>query len=252
VSVEVRPLHDDEARILTAARLVAVEYAPYLAHALFATRPLAAEGLGTFAVDRSWRLYVDPVVLDQWGPQVAGGVLVHEVSHLVRAHAERADALGASFDHHRWNLACDASINDDLLAAVIRLPDAVVTPSGLGLQDGGIEEVYYAQLAADGEANAASEAGCGSGAGEPRADWELPSDDPRAPGVGPADASMTRRRVADAVREYAARKGRGTLPAGWQRWAEATLSGPTVPWRRVLASAVRRAVAHASGCWDYA
>jgi predicted metal-dependent peptidase len=62
---------------------------------------------------------------------------------------------------------------------------------------------------------------------------------------------MTRRRVAQAVREYVASRSRGTLPDGWQRWADATLAGPQVPWRRVLASAVRRAIAHVAGCSDY-
>src|SRR5207237_991240 len=82
MTVSVRPLSADEARLLTAARLVATEHAPYLAHALFASRPVAAEGLGTFAVDRGWRLYVDPSTLAGSGPALAGGVLVHEVSHL--------------------------------------------------------------------------------------------------------------------------------------------------------------------------
>ena len=63
---------------------------------------------------------------------------------------------------------------------------------------------------------------------------------------------MTRRRVAQAVREHAANRSRGHLPAGWRRWADQTLAGPTIPWRRVLASAVRRAIAHAAGCHDYA
>jgi predicted metal-dependent peptidase len=62
---------------------------------------------------------------------------------------------------------------------------------------------------------------------------------------------MTRRRVAQAMRDYAASRSRGTLPAGWQRWANQELAGPQVPWRRVLAAAVRRAVAHAAGCCDY-
>ena len=79
----------------------------------------------------------------------------------------------------------------------------------------------------------------------------MPTDDPATPGLGEADATITRRRVAQAVREYAANRGRGTLSAGWERWAEATLAGPQVPWRRVLASAVRRAIAHAAGCSDY-
>ena len=148
------------------------------------------------------------------------------------------------------------AINDDLLAAGVPLPDGVVTPAALGLAEGGIEEVYYAalsqQTASRTNCDGAGGGGCGSGAGDPAAPWELPADDPSAPAVGPADASMTRRRVAEAVREHAANRSRGHLPAGWRRWADQTLAGPTIPWRRVLASAVRRAIAHAAGCHDYA
>jgi predicted metal-dependent peptidase len=57
--------------------------------------------------------------------------------------------------------------------------------------------------------------------------------------------------VAQAVREYVASHSRGSLPDGWQRWADATLAGPQVPWRRVFGSAVRRAIAHVAGCNDY-
>ena len=105
MTVAVRSLTAEDRRLLTAARLVAVERAPYLAHALFSTKALAAEGLGTFAVDRGWRLYLDANALAGWGPTLAGGMLVHEVGHLVRAHAERADGLGADVDHERWNVA---------------------------------------------------------------------------------------------------------------------------------------------------
>src|SRR5439155_2203638 len=97
----------------------------------------------------------------------------------------------------------------------------------------------------------ASDEGCGSGAGATAGSWELAADDRTAPGLAQADASMVRRQVAQTVREYLANHSRGTFPAGWQRWADATLAGPQVPWRRVLASAVRRAVAHAAGCCDY-
>jgi len=63
VTVSVRPLNGAEEWLLVAARLVGIEHAPYLAHALFTVRPLAAEGLGTCAVDRGWRLYLDPATL---------------------------------------------------------------------------------------------------------------------------------------------------------------------------------------------
>lgn len=118
----IRPLTADERRMLAAARLVAVESAPYLAHALFSVRPLAAVGLATFAVDRFWRLYVDPATLAEWGPQVAGAVLLHEACHLIRDHAGRADSLPGPVDHDRWNLATDAAINDDLIRAGLPSP----------------------------------------------------------------------------------------------------------------------------------
>jgi predicted metal-dependent peptidase len=264
MTVKVRGLNANEARLLTAARLVSVEYAPYLAHALFSMQPLAAEGLGTFAVDRGWRLYVDPVSLEAWGPRLAGGVLVHEVGHLLREHAHRADALGADGDRECWGLATDAAINDDLLAGSVALPGGAITPAVLGLPEDGIEEVYYAELhrrrqhakssgTGGGTGGGGDEgAGCGSGAGDPKPVWELADDDSRVLPIQPAEAGIIRRRTAGAVREHAERQQRGSLPAGWRRWADATLAAPTVPWRRVLGSAVRRAIAHAAGCHDYA
>jgi len=87
--------------------------------------------------------------------------------------------------------------------------------------------------------------------GEPRAHWELAADDAHVPAVNVAEANMTRRLVAEAVRDYAASRGRGTVPAGLRRWAEQMLGEPTIPWQQVLASAVRRAIAHAAGCCDY-
>ena len=185
MSVSVRPLAPDEQRHLVAARLVAVEHAPYLAHALFSVAAHAAEGLGTFAVDRGWRLYLDPVMLAQWGPALSGGVLVHEISHLVRAHAERADALEAPYDHDRWNVAADVAINDDLLAATIALPPGAVTPGLVGLDEGGIEEAYYAQPANRespwGAPPHASQAGAGSDSDAGTGRGSGPAD---RPGVG--------------------------------------------------------------------
>ena len=243
--------------LLTAARLVAVEHAPYLAHALFSTQPVAAEGLGTFAVDRGWRLYVDPATLVGWGPTLAGGVLVHEIGHLVRAHAERADALGADSTTSAGILPATARINDDLrrgrraTAGWRRHAGRAGARRGRHRR-GVLRRAVPAGSIEDEPGRCRDGGGCGSGAGDPAAPWELPADDPAAPAVGPADASMTRRRVAQAVRDHAANRSRGHLPAGWRRWADQTLAAPTIPWRRVLASAVRRAIAHAAGCHDYA
>lgn len=236
------PLNDDERTAVAAARLAAVEYAPYLAHALFSVRPVSAAGLGTFAVDRHWRLYVDPSTLTEWGPRVAGAVLVHEVCHLIRDHAGRADALPGPVDHGLWNLATDAAINDDLLRAGLPLPEWAVTPSALGLPDAGIEESYYAAIAPEYEDETEPDIGCGSGAGDPVQPWEPGLDDPRLPGLDEGQKRITRRQVAHDIRDATSRS-RGTVPAGLQRWASEELKAPTVPWRKVLAGTVRHAAA---------
>lgn len=123
--IEVRALTADEWRRLRLARMAAVETMPYYARALFALVPVAADGLGTFAVDKHMRLYVDPKMLgtsDGWDIPTAGAVLLHEVGHVLREHAVRADAMDAPVDRQCWNIAADAEINDDLLAAGLGLP----------------------------------------------------------------------------------------------------------------------------------
>lgn len=247
-NVRARRLSPDEARQLSAARLVALDQAPYLAHAIFSMDVVAAEGLGTMAVDARWRCYVDPAVLAEWGAQLSGVVLVHEVWHLLRHHADRADAIGCDVDHSIWNIAADAAINDDLIDAGMALPEGVVTPAGLDLPDHGIEEAYYAALLSTlPPADIPDEPGCGSGAGEPATPWELPNGVPMAPGLSPAAAEVIRRAVADEVRGSAP----GTLPAGLRRWADDTLAPPTVPWQQILGSAVRRALGWAAVRTDY-
>ena len=54
---------------LAAARLWAVNEAPYFATALFASVPILIPGLGTMASDRHWRMYIDPELTEnQKGP----------------------------------------------------------------------------------------------------------------------------------------------------------------------------------------
>ena len=92
----VRVLAPDELRAFRLARLVSAEQMPYFMRALFAAQPVAAPGLGTFAVDAQWRLYLDPALLvgaGAWPVPVAGAVLLHEVGHLLRAHGVRGQSL---------------------------------------------------------------------------------------------------------------------------------------------------------------
>ena len=61
-----RPLAPGDLEVLQAARVLATRGQPYLAVALHSLVLRSAHGLGTFAVDPAWRLYVDPAVLATW------------------------------------------------------------------------------------------------------------------------------------------------------------------------------------------
>lgn len=261
-TVRLRDLNPDEQHAFTLARLHVAHAMPYLPHALFNVQPVIAEGLGTFAVDRHWRLYMDPEALTGWDVPVVAGSLGHEVAgHLLRDHATRATALGPDYSPLLWNLATDAAINDDLIEAGLQLPEGVVTPEALDLPPQGVEESYYATLASrvpPGEQTADDGCGCGSGAGDPTPTWELPATGtPGTPGQGVTAPALTaeraesiRRTVAVAVRDLAAgspTSGRGTVPAGLRRWAEQSLQPPQVPWQEVLRGTLRRAVNFARG-----
>lgn len=262
MSGQARPLDPQEREAFRLARLVASENAPYFMHALFAVAPVAAPGLGTFAVDGAWRLYMDPDLLvgqSRWDTRTAAGVLLHEVGHLIRDHAGRVELLPRPHHHLAWNLAGDAEINDDLLAAGVPLPEGVVTPAGLGCADGDLAETYYATLVPPG--GAAPDlpddggAGCGSGSGSGSVPGELPAGvglgDGSADPISPAEGDFVRRRVAQDVQAAEQAKGRGSVPGGLARWAADVLAPPTVPWERVLRAAVRRAVADRAGRVDY-
>ena len=119
---------------LAVARLWAVERQPYMAAALWAFHVVSSPGIGKVAVDESWRLYVDPDVLDDYSVPVLGSLLLHHAGHLVRDHAGRARSAGVDRRLSKdWAQAADAEINDDLLAAGLRLPaEGLVEPHRMG------------------------------------------------------------------------------------------------------------------------
>lgn len=265
---EVRALTADEWRRLRLARMAAVEAMPYFARALFALSPVAAPGLGTFAVDRHWRLYLDPKMLgtdEGWSIPLAGAVLLHEVGHVLRDHGGRAEAVDCPVDRTMWNVAADAEINDDLIAAGVGLPGGVVTPNGIGCEDGHVAEVYYRHLVPPGAPRSGADSdpgdgaddreddgyGCGSGAGDAPVPGELPAaaDLGSGKGLSTAAADLVKVAVARAVQQELTRSGagRGTMPAGLARWAAAQLAPAVVPWPKVLRAAVRRAVEDQAG-----
>lgn len=269
-------------KALAAARLYAVEKAPYFAQAILAMQPHEVPNgtyspTGTFAITARGVLLYEPAALERWSAQEAGAVLIHEVSHWLRDHAGRAAALSISApeDRDRWNLACDAEINDDLIDMQLPLPDGGgIQPKTLGCPNGRTAEEYYAHLRQQGGApkkkpgfggqescgsgaggNADAEEALGLGSGGGGKDGEGEDGDGEGSDAPPGHAAD----VAEAVRQAtavaisdAAQRGIGKVPAGLQRWAEARTKPPHVPWTQKLARVGRAVVAHRAGASDYA
>jgi predicted metal-dependent peptidase len=248
-----------------AARLSAASRYPFLSVALYALTPCAAPGLGTFAVDERWRVFIDPVALDGWTVAEVAGALAHEVSHLVRFHAARARAhLVDESRRVTWNLAADAELNDDLLTDGFVLPSPV-TPATLGLPPGKAAEYYFDKMI---EANTSAESlpgyfgapNCGEGAhGVAGIVPSMTGCEGQAGlpgGVTEAEAALLRRAVAEQLWSGQWGGGLGGQLAGrggggWSRWAEQQRS-TVIDWRRVLGARIRGSLSGARvGRTDY-
>src|SRR5664280_2360351 len=239
VAAERPLLVGEDLRFFQAMRFHALQYQPYMASVLFAMVPIVSPGLGTFAVDRRWRLYLDLDVAREWGIARGSGELIHEAHHLLRGHHERA-VRARVLDAHSallWNLAGDAAINDDLVAEGIDLPDGVL-PEHFELANGLVEEQYYGALRAK-RASFAEEV-CGSGSGNLRGDFEVEEDE--APVIDEIDAAAIRERV----RQEIQRSTKGQVSKGLERWADGR-DASQLPWPELFRRVIRQQIETPSG-----
>ncbi len=230
---------------LAAARLRAAERQPFLAVALYALVPVAAPGLGTFAVDERWRLSIDPATLDQWPIDVVTVALLHEVGHVVRDHAGRARDEGVDEEtKDRWNIAGDVEINEALTLDGCDVPETWCSAAMLRLPAGRAAEFYFRELRRDPRLPPAF--GCGSGAHgvEPRRDGDGDGE-----GVTGIERDLIRAEVARSIRAGVSSRP-DSIAGSWVRWADACLD-PQLDWRQLLRAAVRQGVAVTSGATDY-
>ncbi|MCC6438080.1 MAG: hypothetical protein IT196_23860 [Acidimicrobiales bacterium] len=270
---------------VAAARLWAAHRFPYLASVLFASPVVYREGTGTVSADRHWRLYVDAERAATWPVETLGSLFVLQANHLLREHAERAEALGlATEDAQAWADAADAEINDDLVGQ-LSLPDddKVVMPDDFDAPRGRLAEEYFELVKAaakaaddggddgDGEGDFDSSQGGGDEGEQAPADGDARPDRgsgtdgqsrPDELGDQPTDGSPSSAdapipdSTAELIRRQAAAdianeaRQHGNVPAGLLRWAQARLH-PKVDWRRQLAAELRRCVADVRGQVDY-
>lgn len=142
-----------------AGRIMAGHKMPYFTAAVMGLVPYAVPGYGTLGVTARGVLVWDPELSKKWTVENLAWVLLHEAGHYLRDHAGREKACAA--EHTLWNIAGDAEINDDLIAAGAKFPpftkeDGVdeekvgqpsgVTPGEIGCDDGKLCEEYYSHL----------------------------------------------------------------------------------------------------------
>lgn len=255
-------------QLLAAGRARVLEKEPYLAHAVMSLvpreKPGMCEGRGwgvrstiaPFAVTEGWIMYFDPDVIEHWRQTetnmetVAEWVafcIAHEVGHPLRDHGERCRA--GVFHPRKYNRAADFEINDDLKAA------GYTPPPGYGIfpdKDEHIpekqrkegltaEEYYHIDTWKPGDDEGGMCAG-GSGAGDPHEDEDQDEADSRSKSQG----SNIQKQTAKAIKDHAER-GRGEVPAGWERWADGQLQPPVIPWESKLRSEVHNAIEFVRG-----
>lgn len=241
------PAMDEEK--LFAARLHAVRSRPYLATALFALHVVESRRVPTMAVDRHWRCYVSPAFVDRTPLAELAGVWVHEVSHLLRDHHGRSDRFAAKHEltgpgeRLRMNIAADCEINDDVFGDGLTRPEGAVDPASLRLREGQLMEDYLHQFRLGPYTAGYAWLDCGSGADGAARDWDLGADG--AHGLSDQERDAVRFRVAQGINGSP-----GSVPKGWQRWAEEAFHPPQ-PWRELLGAAVRSAMSGAGEDYTY-
>jgi predicted metal-dependent peptidase len=262
--------------VFEAGRLKARALAPYLRSLLVSFIVIEAPGLGTIACTARGVLMVDFDWLAQFSVEEVAGLILHECMHRLNAHHARCGAR----DLRLWNRAGDRAINPAVLKMGARLPSGEHTgcfPRDLGLADGLTADEYYeherrhghghgnggggarqdgggkgpgnSQDVEDGEERPACGGGwCGSCAGRP-----VPGE-PKDGGRSDAELGRINRQAAEAIRDWVARKGRGSVPADLARWAEDMLKPSVVRWQDRLRVVTRYGVAWRAGAvehrWD--
>ena len=242
---------------LAAARWRATKLCPYFTGALLALVPRRVDDLRppTIAVTKNLVMVWRPEFVAAVTVEELATVLVHEVNHVLRHHLVQFAAAGA--DPELANICGDLEINDDLRqikGAVMPTGDnAPLMPEMFKLAPGKTWREYYAVLSQQGAAGSRPKGHgvcngrCGSAGGSAA---ENEPGDGDAQGRSPADVERVCKETAQAVQAHAQATGRGSVPAGLERWAGDALKPPKVRWQDKLARATRRAVAFKAGAVD--
>jgi len=271
-----------------AARLAACHKFPYLSTGIWAMNVIPSSecmsgGTPTMGVDKYWRCYYHPEIVEKWTVPVITAVIYHEVMHLIRRHHRRAEIMMAIPEIA--NIAMDAEVNDNVRddcqfygkdEIEAHLPPSSIYAESIGMEDYLLWEEYYAELIKqkgdDWNSPLEPQFG-GSCADGVQREWEhgKPGDPLDGPpldpdesatssedaGVNPSGvdngrAELIERDIANQTQIAASSKhrGRGFVPDHLKVWSKELLS-PKVCWKKELRAQIKSAIAHVNGQTDY-
>ena len=233
---------------LHAARLWIMINRPYYCRALFACPliPTVTEPTMTISMDRRWRIFVNPHYVASCSVEKTAAVLIHEINHALRAHAERSLKTASPATMKFWLAACELEINDDLQDDGLDIDDGLL-PHRFNLAPYQTAEAYHQQLL-DAAATIDDGPVCGPVCGghpDHRGHRQLDRDG--SDGLSDLQRWLIRRATARTILED---DDDWDVPAGLRDWAKTT-AGATVNWRQVLARALRHSLHIGAGASDY-
>ena len=239
----------DTASKIRFARAYTAGQLPWFAPALFRCRIIVTPAVDVAAIDLHYNVYWNPeVVEDIWakrGREAAlselGFIWVHEISHRLRQHAERAKErnINGSQPARLWNIAADFEINDAEWPG-LRMPEDYrgMLPEDFGIERGLLAEAYYQHVLKH-HPDLANPQDDGSGAHNQSRDWESGND---RQNISALDDQVLRRDVAQRIRQ----EGNTAIPNSWREWAAETLQ-PRVNWRQSLSHRMSVAIQNGLG-----
>ena len=263
---------------LRLARAYCGEQLIWFAPALYQCEITLTERVPIAAIDRNYNIYFNPkAVIEikktssslQDGIEQLAFLWIHEISHELRVHSDRAIDIKANAKI--WNYAADLEINDGEWTG-LKMPKAFpgLLPTKLNLPNGQLAEWYYHEILenkelqkgcqncfqnGEGEGKGEEEEkgkGKGNGNenigngpswdegsgvhGEPRP-WE---EDGSPQKLHPIDREIIANDVAKKMQEN--RKQIGTMPGSWGLWIEEILESRT-DWKKILHHRMSSAIA---------
>ena len=231
------------------ARAYAAEKLPWFAPALFRCRIIVSEAVDVAAIDLHYNVYWNPTVVENiWTTQERPVALaelafiwVHEISHRLRQHAERAKAFNVHGQEagRLWNIAADFEINDTEWPGM-RMPKAYpgMLPEDFGYERGLLAETYF-QGISQRHPDLAAYHDDGSGAHHQEREWEKGNE---RQNVSELDDQVLRREVARRMKEA----GDQAIPGGWRNWTDDVLH-PKTNWRARLGNRMSVALQNGIG-----